>query len=102
MSAHAHRHGTHRRIETERCSRCRRASWVLYAEPGLCFDCWQDDREARRARRREEIAAHLAAGRKVEQLGSVWPDCSPFAAQVDLAEHLESREWGFGFPTILL
>lgn len=73
---------------------------------GFNYDEWQADQNRKRYARREEIRQALDQGRKVFQLRSVWPDCSPFLAEWNtpehLAEHIESREYGFGFETRIL
>ncbi len=60
---------------------------------------------AKRADRVAELESSLDNGRKVLQLGSVWPECSPFRADVGnayLAAHIESREHGFGCAAEIL
>lgn len=90
----------------------------------FCFDCWREQNAAKRAARRVELARLLASGATIcERRGTAsatdWrltPDgtvmagsvpergaidmhvafCVPFTAD-RLAEHLESREYGFGW-----
>ena len=72
-------------------------------EPDFDFAAWQAEQAAKRAARRAELEAALRAGRSVTQLGHTWPACSPFIESANtpeyLAEHIESREYGFGFTT---
>jgi hypothetical protein len=74
---------------------------------------WKGDRETRRTARRIELETALRNGSKVRQVygdgeaaASIWPDCSPFVAELNtpanLARHIERREDGFGFETEIL
>lgn len=99
---------------TTRCRRCdERAklvldTWgdVLYCRPCLDLMSVRSEREERREARREAIRQHLAQGGQVEQFGAIWPGCSPFMAGHNtperLAAHIEKREYGFGWETVLL
>ena len=70
---------------------------------GFDFAAWQAEQSGKRAARRAALEVALRAGRSVAQIGRVWPACSPFIPECNtpeyLAEHIESREYGFGFAT---
>lgn len=84
------------------------------------FTVWRAEQELKRANRRRELRDAFASGRVVRQLSTIWStagvitcrdgivygDCIFIdAAQSSpdyLANHLENREYGFGFPTEIL
>lgn len=81
------------------------------------FEAWRAEQAQQRRARREELRNALAGGLAVWQAGTLWTTAGcvsirlgaprAFAAFVDclqedgvnLANHLENREYGFGFPT---
>ena len=72
-------------------------------DPHYRFSAEAQGLEARRRHARTaEIAAHMEAGGKAVQNGSVWPECSPFEnySFAELGKHLEAREYGFGWPVV--
>lgn len=84
------------------------------------FSAWRAEQNRKRARRRLELETALRAGKVVRQHGSFWTVDATIStlfgppsvfrtfidtAQADpayLADHLESREYGFGFETVIL
>ena len=73
---------------------------------GFNFKAWQAEQDSRRMLRRWELFDALENGQVVMQAGKEWPECSPFLeifnTPESLAEHIESREYGFGFKTEIL
>lgn len=74
------------------------------------FDAWQKEQNTKRANRRAELERAFRDGKKVrEQMPrkiNIWPDCSPFVPEYNtpenLAEHVESREYGFGWALTII
>ena len=88
------------------------------------FDAWKREQAEKRARRRSELRAALEAGLAIWHGGSVWstagiispagrfgnPDTHAFAVFLEpyqsdpayLADHIENREYGFGFETTII
>lgn len=89
-------------------------------DPPFDFEVWKARRAEQRQARRAELETALAAGKVVVQRGTFWTidacitnTFTPGRAfrvfidrcQTDpkyLAAHLESREYGFGFPTFIV
>lgn len=83
----------------------------------FCFDCWRAEREQKRALRRLELEDAFRFGKVVRQRNTIWSTAGvihngiradvvfiePYQSDpVYLAEHIESREHGFGFKTEIL
>ena len=90
----------------------------------FCFETWKAEQAAKRADRRLELQTALADGLAVWHGGSVWSTAGviriagrfgrleteagaafiePYQSDpIYLAEHLENREHGFGFETIII
>lgn len=107
MSAVVRSLETRRPVDAAVCAYCGTTLVTLYGPASLCFDCWTADRAVKRETRRLQLHAHLSAGGEVLQAGSTWPKCSPWTPEYAadwrrMADHLEAREYGFGFPTTLL
>jgi len=83
------------------------------------FTEWKQEQDTKRADRRLEIESAISRGLIVWQAGTFWSTAGCIytrhgvradatfieSAQSDpayLAEHLENREYGFGFDTIIL
>ena len=66
---------------------------------------WKDQQKIKRENRINDLKKALSLGKKIVQSGRIWPDCSPFLPQYNtpdyLAEHIENREYGFGFKTVI-
>lgn len=84
---------------------------------GFDFAEWQQQQDAKRAARRAELLQAFRNGLAVTQAGTVWTTAGVIyrdgradavfidSAQSDpayLAEHIENREYGFGFHTSIL
>ena len=67
---------------------------------------WKEHQKIKRAIRLNDLKKALSTGKKVIQIGRIWPDSSPFLPKYNtpeyLAEHIENREHGFGFKTEII
>jgi hypothetical protein len=59
--------------------------------------------DVKKNNRYNELKSALEAGKKINQSGRIWPDCSPFYPQYNtpeyLADHLVNRELGLSMRT---